>query len=111
VINAEAAKGFSRYLVPAEMRIQGATANPTPRIVGVVEDGVSQPTAYVRADELINWLPAHNLAGTLNRDAGPAAAGRHRRAEGADLAARRQRHSGGQIGVQRVDSRHTSKRH
>lgn len=56
VVNTEAAKGFARYVVPAEMRVDGAPVNPTPRIVGVVEDGVRQPTAYVRADELDTWL-------------------------------------------------------
>jgi len=43
--------------VPAEMRIDGAIANATPRIIGVVDDGSDQPTAYVRTDELLNWLP------------------------------------------------------
>ncbi|RKR89636.1 putative ABC transport system permease protein [Micromonospora pisi] len=57
VINEEAAKGFARYQVPAEMRVVGATANPTPRIIGVVDDGNQQPTAYARADEMGNWLP------------------------------------------------------
>jgi len=61
VVNREAAKGFGRYQVPAEMRIEGATANSTPRIVGVVHDGNGSPTAYVRADELLNWLPAASL--------------------------------------------------
>ncbi|MEV0129125.1 ABC transporter permease [Dactylosporangium sp. NPDC050688] len=57
VLNKEAAKGFSRYRIPAEMRVEGATANPTPRIIGVVDDGNSQPTAYVRVDEMRNWMP------------------------------------------------------
>jgi putative ABC transport system permease protein len=57
VLNKEAAKGFGRYRIPAEMRVEGATANPTPRIVGVVDDGNSQPTAYVRVDEMRNWMP------------------------------------------------------
>jgi putative ABC transport system permease protein len=57
VVNMEAAKGFQRFVVPAEMRVSGAIADPTPRIVGVVHDGSPQPTAYVRADELENWLP------------------------------------------------------
>jgi putative ABC transport system permease protein len=61
VINQEAAKGFSRYQVPAEMRIDGATANPTPRIVGVIDDGGHQPAAYVRTDELMSWLPQGEL--------------------------------------------------
>ncbi len=61
VLNLEAAKGFSRYHVPAEMRISGATANPTPRIIGVVDDGSRTPTAYVRADELLNWMPMDGL--------------------------------------------------
>jgi putative ABC transport system permease protein len=58
VLNKEAAKGFARYHVPAEMRIPGAVTNPTPRIIGVVDDGQMQPAAYVRADELLNWIPA-----------------------------------------------------
>jgi putative ABC transport system permease protein len=62
VINRESAKGFSRYQVPAEMRIDGASANPTPRITGVVHDAGYGPFAYLRADELLNWLPASALA-------------------------------------------------
>jgi putative ABC transport system permease protein len=62
VINKAAAKGFGRYRIPAEMRIDGATANSTPRIIGVIDDGSSQPTAYVRADELLNWLPMAQAA-------------------------------------------------
>nr|WP_240947791.1 ABC transporter permease [Planosporangium mesophilum] len=57
VINKQAAKGFARHRVPAEMRIDGATADPTPRIIGVVDDGGYQPAAYVRTEELLNWLP------------------------------------------------------
>ncbi|NJC72803.1 ABC transporter permease [Planosporangium thailandense] len=63
VLNREAAKGFARYHVPAQMRIDGATADATPRIIGVVDDGGYQPAAYVRADELLNWLPETALAG------------------------------------------------
>lgn len=63
VLNREAAKGFARYHVPAEMRIDGAPVNATPRIVGVVDDGGYQPAAYVRADELLNWLPQAALTG------------------------------------------------
>ena len=62
VLNEEAAKGFTRYKVPAEMRIGGASANLTPQFVGVVDDGDPQPRAYVRLDELSNWLPTANLA-------------------------------------------------
>lgn len=58
VLNREAAKGFERYRVPAEMRIPGSSNNPTPRIIGVVDDGQQQPVAYVRMDELLNWLTA-----------------------------------------------------
>jgi putative ABC transport system permease protein len=66
VINKEAAKGFARHRVPAEMRLDGASANATPRIVGVVDDAGAQPTAYVRADELANWVtPAALDNGTL----------------------------------------------
>ena len=61
VLNEEAAKGFARYRIPAEMRIDGATANPTPRIIGVIDDGGGHPAAYVRADELLNWLPQEKL--------------------------------------------------
>ncbi|MGY0231180.1 ABC transporter permease [Longispora urticae] len=57
VLNKEAAKGFGRYRVPAEMRVEGAPVNPTPRIIGVVDDGDEQPRAYVRADELLTWMP------------------------------------------------------
>lgn len=55
VINQEAAKGFTRYQIPAEMRLGGSKVNPTPRILGVVDDGQSVPTAYARYDEIANW--------------------------------------------------------
>jgi putative ABC transport system permease protein len=61
VLNEKAAVGFSRYHVPAEMRVNGATANMTPQIIGVVDDGGYQPAAYVRADELLNWVPESKL--------------------------------------------------
>ncbi|GAA0480789.1 hypothetical protein Ade02nite_55890 [Paractinoplanes deccanensis] len=61
VLNKEAAKGFDQYDVPAEMRVNGAVANLTPRFVGVVDDGTGEPRAYVRADELATWLPNANL--------------------------------------------------
>jgi putative ABC transport system permease protein len=63
VLNKEAAKGFSRYRVPAQMSIGGAPVDATPRIVGVVDDGNPQPVAYVRADELLNWLPMDQAGG------------------------------------------------
>jgi putative ABC transport system permease protein len=56
VLNREAAKGLEMYRVPAEMRIVGASDNPTPRILGVVEDGQRVPMAYARLDELLNWV-------------------------------------------------------
>ncbi|KUL28869.1 ABC transporter permease [Actinoplanes awajinensis] len=62
VLNEEAAKGFERYQVPAEMRIAGATANLTPQIVGVVKDGDQSPHAYVRLDELSTWLPMARMS-------------------------------------------------
>ncbi|MFI9817831.1 ABC transporter permease [Saccharothrix variisporea] len=62
VLNAKAAKAFERYRVPAEMRLTGGTTNATPRFIGVVEDGGYQPTAYVRSDELANWLPTSGLS-------------------------------------------------
>lgn len=55
VLNREAAAAFNQHRIPAEMRIEGSKANPTPRILGVVHDGSSSPTAYVRADELLIW--------------------------------------------------------
>ncbi|MBB2947472.1 putative ABC transport system permease protein [Actinoplanes lutulentus] len=61
VINEEAAKGFRDHQVPAEMRVRGAKANMTPQIVGVVHDGDYQPRAYVRQDELTNWMPTSSL--------------------------------------------------
>ncbi|MEU4807356.1 ABC transporter permease [Actinosynnema sp. NPDC023587] len=57
VLNEEAAKGLTRYRVPAEMAVAGASAHLTPRVVGVVVDGEAEPTAYVRTDELRTWLP------------------------------------------------------
>lgn len=62
VINKHAAEAFAAYSVPAEMRITGASANPTPQIVGVVDDGGWGPTAYVRADELLNWTEPAGLS-------------------------------------------------
>jgi putative ABC transport system permease protein len=61
VLNEAAAKGFTMYQVPAEMRFQGATANSTPRLTGVVDDGNPNPQAYVRSDELLNWMPVDVL--------------------------------------------------
>jgi macrolide transport system ATP-binding/permease protein len=61
VLNEEAAKGFARYQVPAEMRINGATANVTPQFVGVVKDGDGMPHAYLSFDELVNWMPITRL--------------------------------------------------
>ncbi|MEE6263111.1 ABC transporter permease [Plantactinospora sonchi] len=58
VLNREAAKGFARHEVPAELRLTGAATNPTPRVVGVIDDGNSQPVAYTRADEVANWMPS-----------------------------------------------------
>ena len=66
VLNKKAAEGFRRFLVPARMRVPGGTADPTPRIVGVVDDGGYGPAAYVRVDELLNWLPADALSSQGN---------------------------------------------
>lgn len=66
VINLEAAKGFARYQVPAEMRMYGATTNSTPRIIGVIDDRVPVPRAYARADELMNWTsPSSGMMGGI----------------------------------------------
>lgn len=69
VLNEEAAKAFTRYHVPAEMRVDGATANPTPQIIGVVDDGGYQPAAYVRTDELMNWMPVSSVGDTSSAPA------------------------------------------
>jgi ABC-type antimicrobial peptide transport system permease subunit len=66
VLNKKAAEGFKRFLVPAQMRVPGNTSDPTPRIVGVVDDGGYSPAAYVRVDELLNWLPADALSNPDN---------------------------------------------
>ncbi|MEU7475879.1 FtsX-like permease family protein [Lentzea sp. NPDC042327] len=58
VLNEEAAKGFDRYKVPGEMMLTGATHHVSPQIIGVVSDGMYQPTVYMRLDEVRNWLPS-----------------------------------------------------
>lgn len=71
VLNKEAAKGFNRYRVPAQMRVQGGKADSTPQIIGVIDDGNAwQPTAYLRIDELLNWMPANALSSGGNRGGG-----------------------------------------
>jgi ABC-type antimicrobial peptide transport system permease subunit len=62
VVNKKAAEGFAKHKVPAEMRVDGAIANTTPRIVGVVDDGSWGPTIYIRSDELLNWMPVDSLS-------------------------------------------------
>jgi len=61
VLNTKAAEAFQRYRVPAELRMQGSSANATPRFIGVVEDGGYRPAAYLRTDELLNWLPVGDV--------------------------------------------------
>jgi len=69
VLNREAAKGFARYRVPAEMRVADARlGHPTPQLTGVVRDADYGAVAYVRADELLSWLPE---AGTAGQSGGP----------------------------------------
>lgn len=62
VLNKQAAEAFAKYRVPAEMRVQGAVANATPQIIGVVDDGGYQPSAYVRSDEMLNWMAVASLS-------------------------------------------------
>ncbi|QUQ68892.1 ABC transporter permease [Kutzneria sp. CA-103260] len=59
VLNTKAAAAFQRYRIPAQMHITGGANDPTPQIIGVVDDGGYAPTAYVRYDELANWLPTN----------------------------------------------------
>jgi putative ABC transport system permease protein len=65
VINKAAVTAFQRYRIPAQLHIDGAAHDPTPLIVGVVDDGNEQPAAYVRADELLNWLPLDSARNAL----------------------------------------------
>ncbi|MFB9904860.1 ABC transporter permease [Allokutzneria oryzae] len=59
VVNLGAAEGFKNNRIPAELRVEGALKNSTPQIIGVVDDGQEySANAYVRADELDNWMPA-----------------------------------------------------
>ncbi len=60
VLNEEAAKGLAQYEIPGEMMIEGASHHVTPQIVGVVDDGGSQPRIYMRLDELRTWMPTAN---------------------------------------------------
>jgi putative ABC transport system permease protein len=62
VLNKKAAEGFAKYRIPAEMHVDGAIANTTPRVIGVVDDGDWGPVAYVRSDELLNWMPVDSLS-------------------------------------------------
>ena len=62
VLNKEASKAFDRHHVPAEMRVGQASAGLTPQFIGVVDDGDPQPRAYVRIDELVNWLSTPDLS-------------------------------------------------
>ncbi|WP_434446245.1 ABC transporter permease [Lentzea sp. E54] len=67
VLNAEAAKGLEQYRVPGEMMIEGATHHVSPQIVGVVEDGNSEPRVYMRLDELRTWMPSATETSGANR--------------------------------------------
>jgi len=67
VVNKQAAKGFSKHQVPAEMRLGGATTDATPRIIGVVDDGMGELMASVRFDELQSWMPLLSVAITAAR--------------------------------------------
>jgi putative ABC transport system permease protein len=61
VLNRAAAKLLTEHRVPAQLHIEGAIADSTPSIIGVIDDGNEQPAAYVRLDELLSWLPASEL--------------------------------------------------
>nr|WP_240940315.1 ABC transporter permease [Planosporangium flavigriseum] len=110
VINREAAKGFARHRVPAEMRIDGAVANSTPRIIGVVDDGGFQPAAYVRADELLTWLPETALVSGRGQGVqvlmAPSATGLEQTLRARLLAAGM---PAGQVNTNRVDAREHAK--
>jgi len=74
VLNREAAAALNQYRLPAELRITGSTANPTPRILGVVHDGSDGPAVYLRADELSLWKTAGDAQGYLSVYLNPSAA-------------------------------------
>jgi putative ABC transport system permease protein len=61
VLNKDAAKFFQHFQLPAEMHTMGATHNMTPQLIGVTDDGQGNPNAYMRLDELLNWLPTSEL--------------------------------------------------
>ncbi|HEY0639217.1 MAG TPA: ABC transporter permease [Pseudonocardiaceae bacterium] len=71
VLNREAALALRQYRVPAELTVPGGARHPTPRIEGVVHDGGYGPVAYVRADELANWLPATAAPADPRQGGGP----------------------------------------
>src|SRR6185436_12217130 len=75
VLNREAAKGLTQHRLPAEMHLDGAPFNATPRLAGVVHDAGSAPTAYVRADEILNWTSAGPNPPGVQVLLGPAALG------------------------------------
>ena len=104
VLNTAAAKGFQRYTVPAQMELPGATADPTPQIVGVVDDGQAGPTAYMRVDEVSNWLPPARMAQSFGGVGGAAAARAERHRADPRLPPARHRNEPGR-GARRHDRR------
>ena len=75
VLNKEAAKGFERYRVPAQLHMRRRHRSTPPLGSSAWWTTATQPVAYVRADELLNWLSV--------------GAGRQRRRASADDDARR----------------------
>ncbi|GAA4015543.1 hypothetical protein GCM10022247_43070 [Allokutzneria multivorans] len=76
VLNTGAAEALKKHQIPAELHIEGAAKNATPRVVGVVDDGQGDysATAYMRADELQNWMPAEAKKPASGPAASPMAA-------------------------------------
>ncbi|MDV6013224.1 ABC transporter permease [Haloechinothrix sp. LS1_15] len=58
VLNESAAELLTDREVHAELRIGEDGPAPTPRVLGVVDDGDGQPIAYTRLDEALRWSPA-----------------------------------------------------
>lgn len=74
VVNKDAALGFARHRVPAQVRFPGMDRAVRIQVIGVVDDGRDQPTAYSRADELANWVPEGSEGLTVHLPAEPSAA-------------------------------------
>ena len=58
VLNVAAADRVDAGSIAPAMRIGGGTERPRRVIVGVVNDGLAEPTAYLSLAEALRWSPA-----------------------------------------------------